>query len=828
MSQLYIASSITTFEEPPSAELFDDNVSVTQLYQHIMAFVFAVEEINENPYILPNVTLGCHIYNSHFTAGWTYHASVELLSGRGRLTPNYKCDGESTPVAAVGGPNSDLCLYMSAVLSMYKMPQLIYGSSPVTNSNIQGAFLHQMFPKGSHQYKGILQLLLHFRWIWIGVLSLKDDTGEMFVQNVLPMFAERGICVAFQETFPKLTFSSEFYETLEEGSKALDIIMESTANVVLVNGEIHTMMVMRAMLKLQGTDDIPMQSKTKVWVMTAQMDFASCSFVKYLDVQVFHGALSFAVHSKEIPGFQKFLQMRNPNLEVEDGFIRDFWEAAFECVFPHPSLEKAHNKCCTGEEKLEDLPASVFEMKTSSHSYAVYNALYALAHALNAMHHHTIKYRAMAEKEKWDFLSLRSWQLHKILRRVSFNNSVGGKVSLDQNGELITGFDIINWVVLPNESFIRVKVGAMDTQVASEEGFSLDYDAIVWPNRFNQSRPASLCNQNCHFGYSRAKKEGKPSCCYDCLPCSEGKISNKEDMDDCFQCPQDHYPNNAQDGCLPKKITFLSYGEPLGISLATFALSFSITTAWVLWIFIKHRDTPIVKANNRNLTYTLLISLLLSFLCALLFIGQPEKVTCLIRQIAFGMIFSLVVSCILAKTTLVTLAFMATRPGSKYRTWVGGKLSKSIILSCTLTQSAICCVWLATSPPFPDLDMHSMTTEILLECNEGSTIMFYCVLGFMSLLAFGSFIVAFLARKLPDSFNEAKFITFSMLVFCSVWLSFVPTYLSTKGKYMVAVEIFSILASGSGLLGCIFSPKCYVILLRPELNSRRQLIRMNN
>ncbi|XP_062992876.1 vomeronasal type-2 receptor 26-like [Elgaria multicarinata webbii] len=662
---------------------------------------------------------------------------------------------------------------------------------------------------------------------------MDNDKGERFVQTVLPLFSKGGVCVAFVERIPVTISASEVNELVEWGAKLHDKVIDSNANIMMFYGETISMVYLRWFPYLSKKEYMMDISKGKVWIMTAQMELISMAYQKDWDTEIFHGALSFTIHSSNPPGFKLFVESRNPSSRNGDGFIRDFWQQAFNCELPNTVVGKVDGDICTGEEKLESLHGAFFEMGMTGHSYSIYNAVYAVVHALHAMltsgvknisRGNGIKHRKTRNQRNLKLQNQQMWQLHQFLKGISFNNSAGEQTSFDHNGELVAGFDVFNWIISSNQSFHRVKVGWMDPQAPPEEAFFINEGAITWHSWFNQVKPLSVCSESCHPGSSKRVKEGEPFCCYDCIPCPEGKISDQEDMSDCSKCVEQKYPSKNQDFCILKVISFLFYEEPLGISLACLALSLSVITVLVLRTFMKHHNTPIVKANNRDLTYTLLISLLLCFLCGLLFIGQPGKVTCLLRQTVFGTIFSVAVSCVLAKTITVVLAFMATKPGSRMRKWVGKRLANSIVISCSLVQGGICILWLGISPPFPSVDMQSKFEEIVLECNEGSVTMFYSVLAYLGFLAIASFTVAFFARKLPGSFNEAKFITFSMLVFCSVWLSFVPTYLSTTGKYMMAVEIFSILTSSAGILGCMFFPKCYIIVLKPELNKREQLI----
>ncbi|XP_072006433.1 vomeronasal type-2 receptor 26-like [Engystomops pustulosus] len=299
------------------------------------------------------------------------------------------------------------------------------------------------------------------------------------------------------------------------------------------------------------------------------------------------------------------------------------------------------------------------------------------------------------------------------------------------------------------------------------------------------------------------------------------------DSENCQKCPEDEWPNEGRNSCVVRDYDFLSYEtEVLALVFSIMSILLSLLPVFMMGIFTLFWKSPIVRANNRTLSFILLSSLMFSLLCVFLFIGRPVDMTCMLRQTFFGIFFTVVVSSVLAKTIIVCIAFKATRPDSPWRKCVGVKLPYSVVLGCSSIQVVNAVIWLSVSPPYQEYN-RDYPGKTIIQCNEGSVLAFYLMLGYLGFLAAVSFVLAFMVRTLPDIYNEAKYITFSMLLFCSVWICAIPAYLSSRGKYMVIVEIFAILSSGGGILFCMFLPKVYNILIFPVVNKKESMLHRN-
>ncbi|CAN2388348.1 vomeronasal type-2 receptor, partial [Pristimantis euphronides] len=553
----------------------------------------------------------------------------------------------------------------------------------------------------------------------------------------------------------------------------------------------------------------------KTFIIPAGSNFHVLSFSKYK--APFNGSLVFSPPTTKIPGMRKFLEDVNPTNRPNDMLLENILATYSRCLTSNPKLNFAHEKSfdsklynCSKNLRFMEIGNIKYNSYKFGMAYLIYKSVYAMAHAIHEMQRylHTNCDQHIVNNNHI---------LKYFLRRINFQDPMGEDVYFNKKGEMATYYLIQNFGVLHSLKSVLIDFG--EFHESSKEAVQLVIQK-KWTFWKHGKIPVSKCSKDCLPGYRRVMERGSYKCCFECIKCSKGEISNQTDSLTCKRCPDDQWPNDMNQ-CSPKRIELLSYkDDTIVLAVSIISVLFFLKTSIILGIFILFRETPVVRANNQALSFILLVSIMSSFLCVFLFLGRPTHVTCMLRQTSFGIIFSVAISSILAKTILVYTAFKATKPGSSWKKFIGVKITNGVVFFCSFLQVSLNIIWLSTSPPFPEMNTHLYIDRIIFQCNEGSMLGFSIHLGYMGLLAAVSFIVAFLARNLPDSFNEAKNITFSMLVVCSVWVAFIPAYMSVTGNNTVLVEIFAIISSGAGILGCIFFPKCYIILVRPDLNSK--------
>uniref|UniRef100_A0A3B4VPN0 Olfactory receptor C family, g5 n=1 Tax=Seriola dumerili TaxID=41447 RepID=A0A3B4VPN0_SERDU len=757
-------------------------------FRFAQTMIFAIEEINKSDFLLPNVSIGYRIYDNCGSTLSSMRAVMALINGD-EWTVGKSCSGQSAVHAIIGESESSSTIVLSRTTGPFQIPVISHSATcECLSSRKEYPSFFRTIASDLYQSQALAQLVKHFGWTWVGAVNSDSDYGNNGMAIFLAAAQEEGVCVEYTEKFHRAE--------PEKLMKVVEVIRKSTARVIvgfLAHVEMNNLLEQLSLHNITGRQFIGVEA----WI-TADSLVTPTSF------SVLGGSLGFAVQKANISGLNDFL-------------IKDFWERDFKCNEANRDSMTETAPCKENQNviELKDYNDDVTELRYSSN---IYKAIYAVAYSL----HSILKCSYSQGCDKMVEVTPR--QVVEALKQVNFTIKNGDQVWFDSTGAAVARYEVVNWQ-RGSAGLVNFKpVGYYDASLPPGQKFVLKTEAIMWPGG-NTERPQSVCSESCLPGFRQAVIKGKPICCFSCVACAAGEISNSSSVE-CSRCPLEYWSNEDHNQCVPKVIEFLSYGETMGALLTTFSLFGASLTLVVLCVFFWFRHTPLVKASNSELSFLLLFSLTLCFLCSLTFIGRPTDWSCMLRHTAFGITFALCMSCILAKTIAVVMAFKSKRPANTVPQ-CSVPLQRTSVLSCTLLQVLICVLWLTLAPPFPYKNTAHATERIILECDLGSPVGFWAVLGYIGLLAVLCFILAFLARKLPDNFNEAKFITFSMLIFCAVWATFIPAYVSSPGKFTVAVEIFAILASSFGLLFCIYAPKCYILLLKPERNTKKHMMGRN-
>ncbi|XP_076850907.1 extracellular calcium-sensing receptor-like isoform X2 [Brachyhypopomus gauderio] len=624
------------------------------------AMEFTICEINNRSDLLPDITLGYQIYDSCSDVQMAIKVALQCENGLDPVfndTSSCFKSAAATVPAVVGDSTSSASISMARMFGPFGIPQVSHSATCacLTDKNQFPTFFRTV-PSDQHQAAALARMVKYFGWTWIGAVRSDTDYGNYGMTAFLKAAQEEGICVEYCEAYVRTQPRSKL-ESLA------DVIRRSSSRVIVAFLHAPDMKCITEELARKPVPPIQ-------WI-------ASQSWIihpDFLKINMCAGALGFGFPRSVIPSLREFLLHLSPEKALKSPLLTEFWESSFSCSLKGSSKGVRQ---CDGSEDIRALQNPYTDTSQLRTTNLVYKATYAIAHAI----HGIICNETQCDKT----ITFAPWQIQHQLKRVNFTTKNGYRVNFDSSGDPEAVYELINLQFKKDGALDFVTVGYYDTTKPRGQEFKVT-SAVSWFGGQNEV-PVSVCSESCPPGTRKAVQKGRPVCCYDCIPCAEGEISNKTDLLDCLRCPPEFWPNSMQDSCLPKPVEFLSWDDTLAIILTVFSITGAFMSVCVTAVFYKHRTSPIVRANNSELSFLLLFSLTLCFLCSLTFIGRPSEWSCTLRHTTFGITFVLCISCVLGKTVVVLMAFRTTLPGSNVMKWFGPPQQRLIVLSFTLIQA---------------------------------------------------------------------------------------------------------------------------------------------
>ncbi|ACY70470.1 metabotropic glutamate receptor [Drosophila virilis] len=807
--------------------------------QRLEAMLYAIDRVNNDTNILPGITIGVHILDTCSRDTYALNQSLQFVraSLNNLDTSVFECSDTSVPqlrknatsgpvFGVIGGSYSSVSLQVANLLRLFHIPQISPASTAKTLSDkTRFDLFARTVPPDTFQSVALVDIIKNFNWSYVSTIHSEGSYGEYGIEAFHKEATERHVCIAAAEKVPSAADDKVFDSIIGKLQKK-----PNARGVILFTRAEDARRILLAAKRANLSHPFH-------WVASDGWGKQQKLLEGLEDIA--EGAITVELQSEIIEDFDRYMMQLTPSNNKRNPWFAEYWEDTFNCVLStasengqqekeeaSPIKEKPKNACDDGF-RLSEKVGYEQESKTQF----VVDAVYAFAHALHNLHNdlctqndqnpgeqhrhsESVWYRKPVDSHSQACPNMANYDgkdfYNNYLLNVSFVDLAGSEVKFDRQGDGLARYDILNYQRLDNSSGYQYKViGKWFNNL------EINLDTVVW-NKENEM-PTSACSLPCEAGM--IKKQQGDTCCWICDSCEPYEYVYDELT--CKDCGPGLWPYPDKLSCFALNIQYMRWNSLFALVPLAIAI-FGITmTIIVIVLFARNHDTPLVRASGRELSYTLLFGILVCYCNTFALIAKPTIGSCVLQRFGIGVGFSIIYSALLTKTNRISRIFHSASKSAQRLKYISPQSQVVITTSLIAIQVLITMIWMIVEPPgtrfyYPD------RTEVILKCKIQDMSFLFSQLYNMILITICT-VYAIKTRKIPENFNESKFIGFTMYTTCIIWLAFVPIYFGTGNSYEIQITTLciSISLSASVALVCLYSPKVYILVFHPDKNVRK-------
>ncbi|XP_026009273.1 taste receptor type 1 member 2.2 [Astatotilapia calliptera] len=737
-------------------------------YRRFQMIRFSVEQVNNSTNLLPNVSLGYDIFD-HCSDTQNFPGVLKLISANGSIQPWSDKQSVLSKVIAVVGPfTSTQSLTVAPLLMVNLVPMVNYATSTSVFSNKAKypSFLRTL-PSNLNMIDVIVRILQKFNWRWVAFLNSDDDYGNDGLNLFTQRIKDTEICLPYSKGLSDSTNYTQTFKQME--AKQINVII-----VFALENNVEPLIESAMLLNVTN----------KVWI-AGDAWALNKKLPKMKGIKNIGTVLGVAEPVVTIPGFSDFLHSSKAQLHCKYAEQDTFCNQKCNCSCMNP----------------EDIFAA-----DPSYSFAIYSAIYAIAHAL----HNTLRCGA----DKCDSnITVYPYIVLAELRKSNFT-LVNNSIQFDDNGNLKQGsYSVVFW----NNSGDAQEIGFY--QFNSEVHFFVDDSKIEWHT--NGEVPTSLCSPECPAGYIK-KRNGIYECCFDCEICANGTYVNiTESPYTCLKCKDIEWSEEGSTSCNLRAVEYISATDIVATLVFVAACAFVGMTLAMSVLFSVNYNTPVVRSAGGPMCFLILGCLSLSNLSVFFHFGKPTVPLCTLRYLPFLLFYTICLACFVVRSFQIVCIFkIAAKIPKLHSWWVKYNGQWLVIVVAFVIQAIFLVIGYSCKPPSPYNETSWYPDKIILSCDislQASTASVILLLSICTLC----FIFSYMGKNLPKNYNEAKAITFCLLLLILTWIIFATECMLYRGKYIQLLSALAVLSSLYSFLFWYFLPKCFIILFQPHKNTQQ-------